>query len=117
MRFKEDWKCLGYNNPEIKDLDKIMSDEEALEFFNKLMYKYLTLKKLKLTEESDKFVLGFKNAIEFLEKGWDTWIYRSLPSICQKDNLSYCEAMKYDNVRKIETKNLTGFLYLTRYVG
>jgi hypothetical protein len=44
MRFKEDWKHLGYNNPKMKNLNKIMSDEEALDFFNKLMHKYITLK-------------------------------------------------------------------------
>lgn len=79
MRFKEDWKRLGYNNPKIKDLDKIMSDEEALEFFNKLMHKYITLKKLDLAKESDIFVSAFREAIDFFEIDWNTWIYRALP--------------------------------------
>ena len=117
MKFKEEWKRLGYDNPKIKDVNKIMSDEEALEFFNELMRKYITLKKSKLYKESDKFVSGFNAAIKLFEEDWNTWIYRILPSKCIKMNLSYQEALQYRDVRKIENTNWTTLLNLIRYVG
>ena len=95
MRFKEEWKRLGYDNPKIKDVNKIMSDQEALDYFNKLMRKYITLKKLSLDKESDIVNLAFKEVIEFLEKDWNTWVYRTLPfGKCREDNLSYVEALR-----------------------
>lgn len=112
MRFKEDWKHLGYNNPKMKNLNKIMSDEEALDFFNKLMHKYITLKKVNLWKESDKFVSGFQAAVEFFEEDWNTWIYRTLPSKCKNMKLSYKNALHYINVRMIEDTNLQTLYHL-----
>ena len=115
MRFKDEWKRIGYNNPEIKgsDLNIIMSDQEALDFFNKLMHKYITLKKLNLDKEDDTFLLGFHDAMEFFEKDWDTWVYRTLPYKKVRDeNLSYVDALRYIDVAKIEECNLRAYLYL-----
>lgn len=119
MRFKEEWKRIGYNNPKIKekDLDKIMSDDEALEFFNKLMQKYITLKKLDLDKESDRFVITFKATEAYIEKDWSTWLYRTLPGVCQDDKLTFQEALGYRNIREMENKNITTILNLFRYVG